>query len=121
MVRGHDRVTVLLTNHVLPRHPIQSEAIHIQLAGLLSPRDVYIERIDDDHANAKKLWIEMGSPALPRPREVEQLRTASQIVREPLLWKLEGETLHLDVTMPAHAIAAVTVELTPRPGHGDAR
>ncbi len=121
VVRGRDAVTVLLTNHVLPRHPIQSESIHIQLTGLLSPRDVYIERIDDDHANAKKLWVEMGSPALPRPREVEQLRTASQIVREPLLCKHEGDTLHLGITMPAHAIAAITVELSPRRGHENAR
>ena len=118
-VRGRDAVTVLLTNHVLPRHPIQSESVHIQLTGLLSPRDVYIERIDDDHANAKKLWIEMGSPALPRPREVEQMRAASQIVRQPLSWKHKGDTLHLGVTMPAHSIAAVTVELTPRRGHED--
>ncbi|MDQ6736502.1 MAG: glycosyl hydrolase [Gemmatimonadota bacterium] len=117
VVRGSTSVTVLLTNHVLPRHRIRSECVHIELTGLLSPRDVYIERIDDDHANARKLWIEMGSPPLPRPRDVEQLRTASQIVREPLHWKQEGETLHMDVTLPAHAVAAITVELTPRPGH----
>jgi hypothetical protein len=48
------------------------------------------------------------------------LRTASQIVREPLPWKHEDDTLHLDVTMPAHAIAAITVELTSRRGHEDA-
>ena len=117
VVRGSDAATVLLTNHALPHHRIRSESVHIQLTGLLSPRNVYIERIDDDHANAKKLWIEMGSPMLPRPREVEQLRTASQIVREPLRWKHDGDTLQLDVTMPAHAIAAITVELTPRPSH----
>ena len=120
VVRGRDAVTVLLTNHVLPRHPIRSESIHIQLTGLLSPRNVYIERIDDDHANARKLWVEMGSPALPRPREVEQMRTASQLMREPLQWNYEGDTLDLGVTMPAHAIAAITVELTPRRGHEDA-
>ena len=61
----------------------------------------------------------MGSPALPRPREVEQMRASSQIVREPLIWKHKGDTLHLEVRMPAHAIAAVTVELTPRRGHED--
>lgn len=116
-VRGGNAVKILLTNHVLPRHPIQGESVHIELAGLLSPRDVYIERIDDDHANAKKLWIEMGSPALPKPREVEQMRAASQIVREPLVWKHEGDTLHLELKIPAHAIAAITVDLTPRRGH----
>jgi xylan 1,4-beta-xylosidase len=121
VVRNRDSLTVLLTNHVLPRHPIQAESVRIQLTGLLPPRGVYVERIDDDHANAKRLWIEMGSPVLPKPREVEQLRTASQIVRKPVNWRHEGDTLLLDVRMPAHSIAAVTVELTPQQGHTDQR
>ncbi|MDQ2926089.1 MAG: beta-xylosidase, partial [Acidobacteriota bacterium] len=112
-----DAVTVLITNHVLPRHPIKTESVHIQLKGLLAPRNVYIERIDDEHANAKRLWIEMGKPALPTEREVEQLHVASQIVRESLRWNFEAGTLHLEFTMPPQAIAAITVELTPKP-HG---
>jgi len=121
VVRGRDAVTVLLTNHALPRHPIETESVHIQLTGLPAPRNVYIERIDDDHANAKRLWIEMGKPAIPTPREVEQLRTASQILRELLQWKYEAETLHLDIAMPPHAIAAITVELAPKRSSGDAQ
>ncbi len=113
-----DAVTVLVTNHVLPRHPIKTESMHVELKGLLSPRNVYIERIDDDHANAKRLWIEMGKPALPTEREVEQLHVASKIVREPLPWKYEARTLHLKFTMPPHAIAAITVELAPKPPKG---
>ena len=118
VVRGGDSLTVLLTNHALPRHPIETESINIQLTGLLSPRNVYIERIDDHHANAKRLWIEMGKPALPTEREVEQLHVASQIVREPVQWKFEAGTLHLDLAMPPHAIAAITVELASKRSSG---
>ncbi len=114
IVRGRDAVTVLVTNHVLPRHPIKAEAVHVELKGISSPRNVYIERIDDEHANAKRLWIEMGKPALPTEREVEQLHVASQIVRESLPWKYEDGILHLEFTMPPQAIAAITVELTPK-------
>ena len=112
-----DAVTVLIINHALPRHPIKSESVEVKLTGLLSPRNVYIERIDDDHANAKRLWIEMGKPALPTEREVEQLHVASQIVREPLPWKHSRKTLHIKFAMPPQGIAAITVELTAkRPG-----
>ncbi len=111
VVRGRDIVTVLLTNHALPRHPIQTETVQVQLTDLLSPRNVYVERIDDNHANAKRLWIEMGKPALPTPRQVEQLKAASQIIREPLPWRYDAQTLQLEIVMPPHAIAAVTVEL----------
>ena len=111
VVRGRDIVTVLLTNHVLPRHPIQTETVQVHLTGLLSPRNVYVERIDDNHANAKRLWIEMGKPALPTPRQVEQLKAMSQIIREPLQWRYDAQTLQLEIIMPPHAIAAVTVDL----------
>ena len=115
VVLGRDAVTVLVTNHVLPGHPIEAESVHVELKGISSsPRGVYIERIDDEHANAKRLWTDMGKPTLPTEREVEQLHVASQIVRESSPWKYEAKTLHLEFTMPPEAIAAITVELTPK-------
>lgn len=100
-----DAVTVLVTHIALPRHSIKAESLYVELSGLQSPRNVYIERIDDPHANAKRLWIEMGKPALPTEREVKQLHVASQIVREPLSWQFE---------MPQQDIRAITVELSPK-------
>ncbi|CAN5690873.1 hypothetical protein BH10CHL1_BH10CHL1_28320 [soil metagenome] len=111
VVRSRDVATVLITNHALPHHPIKMESIHLQLTGLLAPRHVYIERIYENHANAKRLWVEMGKPALPTPREVEQLHVASQIVREPIQWRYEDGALQVALTIPPHAIAAITVEL----------
>ena len=82
------------------------------------PRNVYIERIDENHANAKRLWLEMGKPEFPSMREVEQMDTASQIVREPQSWKYENGTIHLDLAMPPHAVAAISLEFTPDPLKG---
>ena len=84
------------------------------MKGLLPPRNGYIERIDDDHANARRPWIEMGKPSLPTQREVEQLHVASQIVRESVAWKFEAGALHLELTMPPQAVAAITVERMPK-------
>jgi xylan 1,4-beta-xylosidase len=111
VVRGRDSATVLLTNHALPRHPIKTQSVNVQLSGLLSPKNVYIERIDDSHANAKRLWVEMGSPPIPSMRQVEQLHAASQIQREPQQSQYNSGLLQMDITMPPHAIAAVTIEL----------
>lgn len=113
VVRGRDAVMVLVTNHALPRHPIDTQSVHVRLTGLPAPRVVYVERIDADHANAKKVWVEMGSPALPKPREVEQLRIASQFVREKVDWQHAGDTLDITLAMPVEGIAAITVELAP--------
>ncbi len=64
VVGGGNAVTVLLTNHALPRHPIKAENVHIQLHGIRPPNRVTIERIDEDHANPKRLWREMGAPSI---------------------------------------------------------
>ena len=121
VIRNGDLLTVLITNYALPKHPIGTESIEVHLKGLLSPRNVSTERIDDSHANAKRLWIEMGQPALPTKRQVEQLKAASQIIRKQLPWTYDAETLHLEIVMPPQAIAAVTVEMVTERTKGDAQ
>lgn len=113
VVRAGGAATVLMTNYALPRHMIGTETVNIRLTACPAPRDVYVERIDDDHANPKRLWIEMGSPPLPTPRQVEHLHTASCMTREPLHWTFDGDVLHLVVPMPPQGIAAVTIDFAP--------
>lgn len=114
-VRGEGGATVLLTNHALPRHPIATEQVRIHLAGAPRPDNVYVERIDDDHANAKRLWVEGGKTQFPPPAEVERLREASRLVREPQPCKYEGGSVVLELSLPPHAVAAVTLEFPPDP------
>ena len=112
---------MLLNNSSLPRHPIATEQVHVELAGAPPPRNVYVERIDEDHANAKHCWLEMGKPEFPTRREVEQLCVASQLVRQPQPWKYEDGMVHLELALPPHAIAAITVEFAPEPVRGGPR
>ena len=110
VLRGQASVTVLLTNHALPRHPLQPQRVHVQLTAALHPRAVYVERIDDDHANAKRLWQEMGEPDYLSAKQVEELQEASRLVKKSHPWKYEAQTIHLDIELPPQAVAAITVE-----------
>jgi xylan 1,4-beta-xylosidase len=100
-----------MTNHALPRHPIQKERVRIELADAAEPRAAWLERIDEEHANAKRAWVEMGQPEYPSAKEVERLHEASRLVREPCAWQYDQGTIRLDIDIPPHAVAAVTVEL----------
>jgi xylan 1,4-beta-xylosidase len=113
-VRQPGAATVLLTNHALPRHPIEKETVRVQLIGA-KPRNVYIERIDEDHANPKRLWGEMGKPEYLSVRDVDRLNEASQMGREPQPWKYKGGAIHMEIDLPPHAVAAITVEFAPEP------
>ena len=77
------------------------------------PTGVWIERIDENHANAKRLWQALGEPEYPDGRTVEQLHQASRLVRRTCPWKWDENRLTLSVGLPPHAVAALTVEVAP--------
>ncbi|HXG69105.1 MAG TPA: hypothetical protein VNJ04_00655 [Gemmatimonadaceae bacterium] len=110
VVRKDSSVTVLLTNHAQPRHEISTQLVDVRLTNATEPRVAYIERIDQDHANPQPLWQEIGVPEYLSPQQVEQLQVASRLVKEPIGWKFEEGAVHLNIDLPPHAVATVTLE-----------
>ena len=108
-VRTEQGLVVLLTNSALPRHPIKKEQVRVRLRGMPPPQSVLVERIDAEHANPKKLWQEMGRPEYLSANDVEQLHAASRMIQESHPWTYDQSTIHLDIELPAHAVAALTI------------
>ncbi len=108
-VRRGDALTVLLTNHAMPRQPIKAQRVRLELTDVPPPRSVTVERIDDGHANARAVWRTLGQPEYLNAEQVEHLHQASRLVREPHPCAYEGRTARLDVELPPHAVAAVTM------------
>jgi len=111
VVRGESAATILLTNHSMPRHPIQTELIKLHIAGFPHPKIAYIERIDDDHANPERLWKSMGEPNYLSVAQLEQLKATSCITKQPQPHTYAQPDLDLSVALPPHAVAAITIEI----------
>jgi xylan 1,4-beta-xylosidase len=109
--RGSD-LTIVLTNHALPRQKIAPQRVRVELEDAPAPLCVTLERIDEHHANAKAAWRAMGCPEYPSAAEISRLEEASRLVGEALGWEYDGRTVRLEVDVPEHAVAAVTVEFT---------
>jgi len=114
LVQKDSSATILLTNHTTPGHTIETEQIEIRLDNAREPVAASIRRIDDDHANPKRLWVEMGQPEHLARKQVDQLEKASQLVSERQRFKYADGTLTLKTNLPPHAVAAITVEFKPR-------
>jgi xylan 1,4-beta-xylosidase len=102
---------VLLTNGALPRHRIRTETVCLTLSGLGKLRSAHLQRIDDDHANARRAWLEMGQPSSPLPRQVEALEGASMLVLEPVPFDARENQHTFDLTLPPQGTALLTLEL----------
>jgi xylan 1,4-beta-xylosidase len=109
-VRGAGKATVLLTNHALPRHPIERARVSVRFRGVALPRAVTAERIDADHANPKRAWLEMGSPPYLNERQIDRLHEASRLERESVSWNHESHVLSLEIEVPPQAVAAITID-----------
>ncbi len=111
VARGDRNITVVLTNHALPRHPIAREIVLVQLEGLpAAPRSAGIVRIDDDHVNPYRQWTEMGAPEYLSPTAVSALEAAAVLSPQPHPCTLEDGSLRLEVDLLPHAVAAITLE-----------
>jgi xylan 1,4-beta-xylosidase len=111
LVQDDSGITLLLTNHTTPGHSIETEELEIQLTNAPSPPlAASIRRIDEDHANPKRLWVEMGRPEYLSTKDVEQLQEASELVVERQSFSYGDGVLRLKVTIPPHAVAAITID-----------
>ena len=113
VVRKGRTLTVLVTNHALPHHSVNPERVQIVLRNAPGRCRAYVERIDESHANPRAMWREMGEPDYPSAPEVECLREASLMRKEPHACVRANEKPYLDSALPPHAVAAITVEFAP--------
>jgi xylan 1,4-beta-xylosidase len=110
VIQKDSSVTLLLTNHTTPGHSIETEGIHIRLANAPEPVAARIQRIDEDHANPKHAWNDMGRPEYLRSKDIERLEAASRVVSEKQQLSFRNGSIFLKTNMPAHAVATITID-----------
>ena len=93
IVKKEKDIQVLITNSALPRHPVQDELVNIQLSAGSGPGEVYIERIDDNHAT-----------------QVETLEQASSLIKEPMPFVTKNDIVILEVQIPPQGTALITLK-----------
>ena len=110
VVRGERQLMVLLTNHAFPEHPIATESVVLRLVGTSGLTSAWLERIDQDHCNPRRLWESMGSPEYPDAGQLHRLHDASSLQRESIACAVHEDALELRLELPPHAIAAITLD-----------
>lgn len=110
VVRDRKSVIVLLTNHVFPRHNISKEKVNIFVQNIQRPRKIYLQRIDGQNANPKRLWIENERPEYLSPSQVLELQENSQLQPTPLKFDYESSILNFALELPVQSVAAVTIQ-----------
>ena len=116
VVRDGRSVTALLTNFALPRHPIADETVRLTFANAPAPTSATVRRIDADHANPRRRWLEMGSPDYLSAQMVGELEAQSRSEAAPQPFTFRDGTLEVEIRMPPLSVAAVNFAGAPGDG-----
>ena len=107
LVRGERKATLMLTNFALPRHPISTEQVSLVLKGAASAGDASVQRIDLEHANAKRRWGQMGKPEYLSAEMVRELTQVSLLRKEPVRVTSDNGALNLEISMPPQSVGSI--------------
>jgi xylan 1,4-beta-xylosidase len=121
-VKGGRRggLDVLLYNHAIPSGsegtagtPAQPARVAVVLRGLEARgARARIRRIDEDHANPYREWVELGRPEYPTRRQLRRIDEASELVDEPLKLERDRATGHATFTVDLAAESVIAAHIT---------
>jgi xylan 1,4-beta-xylosidase len=109
VIRGTRQVTLLLTNFALPRHPIGAEGVRMTLRNASTPTRATVQRIDDDHANAKRIWQKLGAPQYLSAGALAQLNAASMLEKEPQDFICKDGAVEIATVLTPLSVTAITL------------
>jgi len=109
VVRGDREITVLLTNFALPRHPIRAETVRMTLLDAGTPLRATLRRIDEDHANAKRKWQELGAPEYLGATVLAELNAASVMEIERQDFSCREGAVEIAAVLSPLSVTAITL------------
>lgn len=107
LVSDRGSTTLILTNFALPRHPIQTESVSFTLRSERVFSSASLQRIDLEHANAKRRWEQMGKPEYLSAAMVRELEAASALQSENQPMTYESGQYQIELALPPQSVAAI--------------
>ena len=108
--RSQEGLTILISNHQVPRSPIKAERIRLRVSGTRRVGSSSLERIDEEHANPRKAWMEMGGPISLDANQIDALKRASGLHREKVDWIADDSGISTDLLIQPHSVVSVTID-----------
>lgn len=99
-------VHVLAYNQQVRTEEVKEETVELVLRNKKATAAVII-RVDEEHANPRKIWEEMGEPVYPDKVQMDQLYQASLIKEEILPVIQEENGCRVEFVLPPQGIALV--------------
>jgi len=93
--------------------PRKRESFEVDLEVEMVAAAVVQERIDDDHCNPKRLWLEMGAPRNLTPKQAAEIKEQSRLKEEAADFRAEGGKTRLSCHLTTNDMVLYTLRKEP--------
>lgn len=105
-----DGLRIIAFNHNVLDGKIKDENITITFENIGEVKEIRISLIDDDHANPKKEWYELGRPEYINAQQLEKLHTASELIEENCNFEvIDKNSIRLSLDLLPHSVCGINV------------
>lgn len=94
-----DKMQILLFRQKMKNEVLPKEHIEVEVALERNPKEVFLERIDEEHCNPLQLWEEMGSPQELTNKQKEMLLGETALKMEGVSYEYTEHRLTLKAEM----------------------
>jgi len=105
-----DGLRLIAYNHNVLNEKIVEENITITIENIDSIKEIRISRIDEEHVNPKKKWIDMGKTEYVNANQLEKLHEASELIEENCNFQvLNDNSVRFVLNIPAHGVCGIHI------------
>ncbi len=108
--RAGSRIMLLACNHDVPKASLRTERLEVVLPGAPTFSTAWVQRIDEDNANPRRMWTDRGGPRYPDARLVGDLVACSALKKTSVALDRTGGRQRVAIDIPPHGVAAITFE-----------
>jgi xylan 1,4-beta-xylosidase len=112
--RKENEIDVLVWNYHDADVPAPAAEIELEVDGLKAGSAIASEfRMDETHSNGYRAWQQMGSPAHPTAKQVDELQKAAgleETVKDHAI-AVEGGKARVKLTLPRQGVALVRIQI----------
>ena len=102
LYKGKDDYQLLVFNQDFDYRKHQVHEIRIKIDGEIE--EVKLKRIDDNHVNPKKMWIDYGEPKVLSVTQKREIIEKSKLIEENITFKFMDGYSYIDITLYSNDI-----------------
>lgn len=104
-------VRIIAYNHNVYGEPIQKEKVKVTVKNVGKAVKAAKYLVDENHANPKKKWMELGQPEYPGKKALEEIKAASNLSEEKTDFLQQGNDVQISFDLPEYGVAAIDIDL----------